>query len=280
MPAGDPYRFRWEDLPDPQQFGFSIAVPEALIGKEDIRKYKPRESRWRDMGKVVRAEEVRGDLCDYLYSRSQAVPNGYRIFFFVPQFSDAYRTAPFEVVPTTVPHTWDPVLERLAFAEDWSLPQNARREGQVVEMPNIVSQVRYREALQENARATIRRYLSHAPWPAEELEHEKPIPTAVFWTHQGQQVGDFPACLHPAVKPTIDTYAAFLNPVWGAGTVGSFIAGATHGFAIDEQIPATNFTDWGDHIIDDRQEEIHPGVWLRTQVEVHPPIYIPASINR
>jgi hypothetical protein len=278
MPANDSIRFAWVDTPDPKRRGFSITIPDAALEEVDLNSYEPNVTTWDQMRTVMRGERVRASLRSYVYTISRQSGGGTRTFYFFPAFTDVQRNTPFRDYPTTIPYTWPAVLEKLAFAEDTSLPQLSKRNGVEVEIPTIIPQVQYRDAYSEDAVARVRMYLSDRPWPEAKLRSEKPVPTSVFWNFQGQQVGSFPECLHPTVNPNLDTYTQFLSPLYGTGTHDGISLNG--GFDMNFKIPATNFTDWDNHIVQNRVEINEYNLYIRTEIEVFPPTHRPESIRR
>lgn len=276
MPASDSSRFAWVDTPDPKRLGFSITIPDASLEAVDLTEYTPNVSTLEEMRKVIRAERVRASLKNYVYTLSRQSGGGTRTFYFFPAFTDLERNTPFRTEPGKYQMTWPAVLERLVFAEDFSLPQLSKRNGVAVELPTIIPQVLFRDAYTYKSDCTIREFLSDTPWPRSRTRHRAPVPTSVFWTFQGQQIGSFPECLHPEVNPNLDGYTQFLNPIWGAGTHN----GTGEGFDFAFKIPATNFTDWQDFVIDDDPARNEYGLYYRRQITVHAPDHRPRAIRR
>lgn len=277
MPTSDVTRFAWVDTPDEKRKGFSITIPDANLEAVDITAWEPNVTTWSEMRKVMRAERIRASLQDYLFTASRQSGGGTRTFYFFPAFTEAQKNTPFKVRTSSLEgFVWPSVLQRLVFAEDFSLPQLSKRNGVEVELPSIIPQVLFRDAYREDATCTIREFLSSTPWPRHKIKHRKPVPTAVFWTFQGQQVGSFPECLHPEVNPNLDSYSQFMNPIWGAGTHNGMLPSFDFSF----KIPATNFTDWQDHIVKDIVVETELGLFHRTQVEVHVPDWKPQLLTR
>jgi hypothetical protein len=276
MPASDSIRFAWLDTPDPKRLGFSITIPDAAIEQVDLAAFEPNVTTWEEMRVVMRGERVRASLRSYVYTLSRQSGGGTRTFYFFPAFTDLQRNTPFRTEPGKYQMTWPAVLERLVFAEDFSLPQLSRRNGIAVELPTIIPQVLFRDAYTHKADCTIREFLSDKPWPRSRTRHRTPIPTSVFWTFQGQQIGSFPECLHPEVNPNLDGYSQFMNPIWGAGTHNGLLPSFDFSF----RIPATNFTNWQDFVVDDDPVRNEYGLYYRRQITVHKPDYLPPTITR
>lgn len=272
MPAGDPTRFAWEDTPDPRRMAYSITMPDSELDAEAMLSFTLYESTYATMAPIVKAQPVRGDLRAYIWTSSVKTGPNLRTFYFVPPFTAASRNTPFKTYQTTEAFTWPAVLDSVKFGFDTSIMQNSQRSGAVVEVPTIIAKVRARDEFNEDALFTVRQFLSDQPWPASDLRHSKPVPTGVYWQFQGQNAGSWPSCLHRAVRAQIDDYAELFTPILNAGTVNDGVDALS--IDDDETIPATNFTDWTDHIVRDVVQPHPLGLYYREQWEVHSPIAV------
>lgn len=257
--------------PDPVQFSIRIRVdnktiPEGLNlaasgGDTTLVLYTTYKSfSW------AKAAERTTEFGDYVYTYASAADDRHTYFHFAKAKTQAQRDTPFEVFWTSRNYPWPAVLEDLYFVKSDTFVNSVNDGSSAVTTPSYYKREVYRPSVTVNSRLRVEQFLSDRPWPASALVHRVPIPTEVNFSFVGLSA-NYPKCLHPRIE--VPELVPSYQLVEGAGVVNPARVRAP-----SKQIfPATNFTDWQPHVINDTVEQ-SGGLWLREKVTVFPPIRI------
>lgn len=226
------------------------------------------------IGQSYKASPIKGnkprveEFGDYVYTYMSKEGDDIW-FYFGKNRTTAQRNTPFRTWSDTRQYTWPAVLEDLYFVQS-SIPQYINTGTGVDTAPRLLARYRYRPATPYNSIIVVSQYLSEVPFAQAVMTHDFPVPTDVNGSYLGIQV-DFPRCLHDTV--TFPEKVPGAQIVQGVGMVNPpFVRNPAK-----MTFPATNFLDWTDFVIEDKQTPVN-GLFLREQVRIYPPNYQPDSI--
>lgn len=264
----DPLGFYTLPTPDPKQFSFKVRL--------DANKFNPTTavppgtpySECSFIGPRPRAGTNQG-FDDYVYTYTEADRDNLW-FYFGKKKSAIDRNVPFRTFWTNQDYTWPAVLEDCYFVES-SFPLSAYNGDTTVTSPTLLPRYRYRPGVNVDSLCQVEQFLDAVPWTDADLQHDQPVPTDVNASYLGVSV-DFPRCLHKALS--------FKDEVVGAKIIqGIGMITPPPGRSLDKMVfPATNFTDWTNFTLEDRQQFV-AGLFLRERITIYPPA-IPDSILR
>jgi hypothetical protein len=274
--------FQLLPTPSPEEFSFSVRVPDrkfntslllktgsTLVSAQTAARTGGTATTYSEFLWAVNQERV-SEFADYVYLKCEKSGADYINFFFGKARTDEERNTPFAVYRDNRQFTWDAVLEDLYIIQS-SVAQYINTGSATDTAPRYLPRYKYRPAVSYNSRIIVRQYLSEIPWPDEALEHEQPVPTAINADYIGMNI-NFERCLHGACRFRETTPGA--TPVVGIGMIDP----PSDRSLLGQLFPATNFTDWADFFIEDRQQQVN-GLWLRESVQIFPPTP-PESIIR
>lgn len=275
--------FQLLPTPNPEEFSFSVRVPDrkintslllkpgsALVSAQTAARTGGTATTYAKFLWAVNQERVQDGFADYVYLKCEKTGADYINFFFGKSRDADTRNTPFAVYRDNRQYTWDAVLEDL-YVISSTVQQYISTGNGVQKAPRYLPRYKFRPAVSYNSRIIVRQYLSEIPWPDGELEHEQPVPTAINADYIGLNI-NFERCLHGAARFRETTPGAAI--VYGVGMIEPPSDRALQG----QLFPATNFTDWQDFYIEDRQQQVN-GLWLRESVQIFPPP-IPEAIIR
>lgn len=261
--------------PNPEEFSFSIRVPDrkvntglllkpgsTLVSAQTAFRTGGTATKYSEFLWAVNQERVADGFADYVYLKCEKSGADYITFFFGKSRTAAERSEPFAQYRDNRQYTWPAVLEDL-YVISSSIKQYINTGSGYDQAPRYLPRYKFRPSVSYNSRIIVRQYLSEVPWPDGELEHEQPVPTDINADYIGLNI-NFERCLHDTARFRETTPGASI--VYGAGIVNP---------PLDRQptvqiFPATNFTDWQEFYVEDRQQQVN-GLWLRESVQIFPP---------
>jgi len=266
--------FQLLPTPDPNEFMFSVSVPDQKINPElFLSPEKPilqaGVTRYKEFLWAVNGERANEKWGDYIYVSCSKAGAGFISFLFGKSKTEnskdglGTKNKPFKVFPDTQNYTWPAVLLDLYAIETNAFPLAINNGASIVTTPRILPRYKFIPEVNYNSTIIVRQFLSPTPWSEADLTHEQPVPTDVNGSYIGVSM-DFVRCLHPTVVFPEQQYTAEI--IVGVG-VQNPPPGRNPNKTI---IPATNFIDWESFILRDTQQYVN-GMWLREQVEIFPP---------
>lgn len=261
--------------PSPEEFSFSIRVPDrkintglllkpgsTLISAQTAAKNGTAATTYSQFLWAVNQERVAEEFASYVYLKCEKQGADYTTFYFGKARTDAERNTPFAQYRDNRQYTWPAVLEDLYIISS-TVQQYINTGSGTDAVARYLPRYKYRPAVSYNSRIIVRQYLSEIPWPDGAMEHEQPVPTDINADFIGLNI-NFERCLHDTARFRELTPGAQI--VYGAGIVNPPLDRSLGG----QLFPATNFTDWQDFFIEDRQQQVN-GLWLRESVQIFPP---------
>lgn len=215
-----------------------------------------------------RVTEGYGDFV-YTGSSNAVAPAGHVALYFAEAGVANLAAEPYEEYEELKPHPWPPILVKLDFIPDRSMPISANG-------PNGDMVVGYRHYAREvfvpehrgGSMVITRKF--QGPVAFDIPDHEVPVPMAVTYDFAGA-FGTFPECLHKRLRIRSQRTAfASYSAIAGSRTVSGGVSGQVY--------EATNFTTWEAYVRSDEQT-YENGLWHRVQEEVLPPP-LPRAITR
>ena len=261
--------------PNPEEFSFSVRVPDrkintglllkpgsTLVSAQTAFRTGGTATTYAEFLWAVNQERVADGFANYVYLKCEKSSADYVTFFFGKSRTADERNTPFAVYRDNRQYTWPSVLEDLYIVSS-TVAQYINNGTSVTSTPRYIPKYRFRPAVSYNSRIIVRQYLSEVPWPDGALEHEQPVPTDINADFIGLNI-NFERCLHDTAR--FRELVPGAQIVYGAGIINPPLDRSLNG----QIFPATNFTDWADFYIEDRQQQVN-GLWLRESVQIFPP---------
>lgn len=278
-----PSDFQLLPTPNPEEFSFSIRVPDrkfneslllkpgsSLVSAQTAAINHSTATTYAKFLWAVNQERVNEAFSDYVYLKCEKSSADYITFFFGKQRTEQERNTPFSAYRDNRQYTWPSVLEDLYIISS-TVQQYINTGSGTDTAPRYLPRYKFRPSVSYNSRIIVRQYLSEIPWPDGDLEHEQPVPTDINADYIGLNI-NFERCLHAAARFRETTPGAAI--VYGVGMIEPPLDRSLQG----QLFPATNFIDWQDFYIEDRQQQVN-GLWLRESVQIFPPP-VPETIIR
>ena len=184
-------------------------------------------------------------------------------FYFGKPKTTTEKNTPFRTYYDNRQYTWPSVLEDLYAVESSVFPQAVNNGTTTDTTPSIFPRYKYRPAVPYNSLVMVEQFLAPEPWNPHDLIHPQPVPTDVNGSYVGVSM-NYERCLHGTMVFEEKVPAATI--IYGVGSLVPPI-----GRNPRKQIfPETNFTDWAEFFIEDRQQPVN-GLWLRERVKIFPP---------
>ena len=260
--------------PDPQEVSFRIWVDSHRFRPEDLpADLEPfKENHFaKNFAHLVQY------YGDYVFTYPEAADGGIWLYY-AKNKTQAEANKPFEVYGDTRDFTWPAVLEDVFIVKTETFPQSVVTAADpLTGIPTVETEARYfprfrfRPSTNHNSKVKVEQFLSPFPWPSTALDHPQPVPTNIDAYFVGLSI-NFERCLHGDVvfeelvpNAQILFRAGMVNPPASRNVNRQFF-------------PQTNFTDWSEFVLSDRQQPQN-GVWLREKVTIYPPP-MPESIIR
>lgn len=214
---------------------------------------------------AVNHEKIQVDTAfySYVYLKCDKPDADHMNFYFGKPKTAEQRNTPFQKFWDTRQYTWPAVLEDLYAVQTNKFPQTSSNGVTTFTASSIFPRYKYRPSVPYNSLILVEQFLSTFPWPSSDLIHEQPVPTDINGSYIGVNM-EFPRCLHDKMVFQEKVPAAVI--IYGVGSVTPPPSRYPNG----QIFPATNFTDWAEFFIEDRQQSVN-GLWLRERVKIFPP---------
>lgn len=201
---------------------------------------------------------------DYILAEVANRYAGFITLTFVRNMSDAEKNTPYQTITYTGNHRWPPILKFLIFLQDrvFTRSTNGVRNGvaAVITGPTYYVRQGFIPEVNEGTRFVEEYYYSNTPYAI--TQQETPVTGAIYYDMPGIR-GSFEECLHPGID--IPAVQSANNAV----IIGNNAAVGGTGELGGQHFPATNFKEWTDYVLTDRQK--YDTGWKRTRIRVYPP---------
>lgn len=248
---------------DPAGMSFAVSVPanKILPSKMPV----PRKTTYREFGQHpygferTRAEEE--EFGDYVYTHFES---GERwLFYFARVRSDSEIGQPIASLTYTTSDTypWPDVIKDIYAAEDPSQPMEVEVRGRRFEIPRLFLRLDKIEGGSFPSLFTVEFFASHKPFPPGFFQLDIPIPGVIYRQIRNLTINE--RGLHGAVElPETQRFGRRFPGFGILRAIGNFFA--------TKSLPATNHTDWRDHVCSESVSQIN-GLYLCERRTVHVP---------
>jgi diadenosine tetraphosphatase ApaH/serine/threonine PP2A family protein phosphatase len=252
-----------EDV-DPSRFCFAVLCRAEAVNAELLASLTAQQTTYRQFAALpgvenARVDEPAGDnktLGDnWVFSHHQSGPGTLHTFNFVGTRTNLERQQPVTALSyvTSDVYPWPDVLKSLWFIEDPSMPIETVVNGKAVYLPRLFRRMNWDRGGSLPTLFRVQVFCSHQPFPESFFALDVPVPGGVWWDMRNSQ-GSIPECLHDYIEfPESQPQGRVF---FGAGTVRQPFS-----FGQKTIFPATNHTDWRNHVCYEHVEQIR-GVYM------------------
>lgn len=204
----------------------------------------------------------------YVYAEAVDTGNAEVGFLWVKVRSNTEIATPFETREESRRHPWLSVLEWIDFGQENGMPAsqvgiNNAGEQATYQAPRWVVRYGYRPGDTYMTRMTIRRFISHKPFPDHEMESDEPHPSEVSWDLVPGSHGSMGECLHDDIE--VPKSSAAFRSVSATGNLEASSPTAASG----QFFPRTNHITWQDYTVN--EVAYANGQYVRTETTYHAP---------